>query len=417
MEVDMVTKLLTVSLIVMVVVLVVLVLVYVILKVKSKQTQRANSTTSADIKIKDKSTKQAEIVKYKSVLDFMEFDKVEDNMIVQKAGVKYLMAIECQGINYDLMSAIEKTGVEESFMQFLNTLRHPIQIYVQTRPINLENSIKLYKTKLDEIEDKYRRTKQTYESMIENPSYTKEQMNEEFYELTKITNLYEYGKDVIGDTQQMSLNKNILTKKYYIIIPYYPSDLGNNDFDAEEIKNIAFSELYTRSQAIIRTLSACSVNGKILNSEELVELLYMAYNRDEAEVFGLERALKAEYDQLYATAPDVLDRKMEALNEKIEMLGVEKAQQKLAQVKSEKERVIADKESRLDQLINEIAKIVLEENKDYVGRDIAQKAIEKIEEEEKAEKEKSTTNKSSKKGGTENVQDKQTKRKSTKQSK
>ena len=409
MEVDMITNLLTILLIIISVVLVILIFVFVMLKIKSRQTIKANSSTknNKDINTKGKvKEKQNEIAKHKSVLDFMEFEKVEDNMIIQKAGVKYLMVVECQGVNYDLMSSVEKTGVEESFIQFLNTLRHPIQIYVQTRPINLENSIKLYKSKLEEIESRYQREKQKYESIRENPTYTQDQINKEFYELTKITNLYEYGKDVIADTQQMSLNKNILTKKYYIIIPYYPSDLGNNDFDAEEIKNIAFSELYTRSQAIIRTLSAAGVNGKILNSEDLVELLYMAYNRDEAETFGLERALRAEYDQIYATAPDVLDKRMDALNEKIEMLGIEKAQQKIAQVKSEKERALEDKESKLDQLINEIAKIVLEENKDYVGRDVAESAIQKIEEEE-----------NNKEGGNEDVQKRQTKRKTTRQSK
>ena len=409
MEVDMITNLLTILLIIISVVLVILIFVFVMLKIKSRQTIKANSSTknNKDINTKGKvKEKQNEIAKHKSVLDFMEFEKVEDNMIIQKAGVKYLMVVECQGVNYDLMSSVEKTGVEESFIQFLNTLRHPIQIYVQTRPINLENSIKLYKSKLEEIENKYQREKQKYESIRDNPMYTKEQINKEFYELTKITNLYEYGKDVIADTQQMSLNKNILTKKYYIIIPYYPSDLGNNDFDAEEIKNIAFSELYTRAQAIIRTLSAAGVNGRILNSEDLVELLYMAYNRDEAETFGLERALRAEYDQIYATAPDVLDKKMDALNEKIEMLGIEKAQQKIAQVKSEKERALEDKESKLDQLINEIAKIVLEENKDYVGRDVAESAIQKIEEEE-----------NNKEGGNEDVQKRKTKRKTTRQSK
>ena len=55
------------------------------------------------------------------------------------------MAIECQGVNYDLMSQIEKVSVEEGFQQFLNTLRHPIQIYIQTRTVNLENSISTYK--------------------------------------------------------------------------------------------------------------------------------------------------------------------------------------------------------------------------------------------------------------------------------
>ena len=82
----------------------------------------------------------------------MEFDTVTDNMIVQKNGSKYLMVVECQGINYDLMSGVEKTSVEESFVQFLNTLRYPIQIYIQTRSINLESSLVVYREKVKEVE-------------------------------------------------------------------------------------------------------------------------------------------------------------------------------------------------------------------------------------------------------------------------
>ena len=37
--------------------------------------------------------------------------------------------------------SVEKVSVEQGFISFLNTLRHPIQIYIQTRTINLERSV------------------------------------------------------------------------------------------------------------------------------------------------------------------------------------------------------------------------------------------------------------------------------------
>ena len=46
-----------------------------------------------------------------SIFNFMGFDTVTDNMIVQKNGTRYLMVIQCQGINYDLMAGVEKTSV------------------------------------------------------------------------------------------------------------------------------------------------------------------------------------------------------------------------------------------------------------------------------------------------------------------
>ena len=87
----------------------------------------------------NKNKKTAKLKEYtkESIMDFMEFEKIEDNMIVQKKGKRFLMAIECQGVNYDLMSRVEKVAVEEGFQQFLNTLTHQIQIYIQTRSVNL----------------------------------------------------------------------------------------------------------------------------------------------------------------------------------------------------------------------------------------------------------------------------------------
>ena len=84
----------------------------------------------------------------------MKFDQIEDDMIIRKNGTKYLMVIECQGINYDLMSGLEKNSVEQGFLQYLNTLKHPIQIYTQTRTVNLGNSIQNYKQRLKNIENR-----------------------------------------------------------------------------------------------------------------------------------------------------------------------------------------------------------------------------------------------------------------------
>ena len=66
--------------------------------------------------------------------------------------------------------------------------------------------------------------KMQYYDMQESGQYTKEQLDRAFYELTKQSNLYEYGRDVINDTERMSLNKNVLNKKYYIIVPYYSEE-------------------------------------------------------------------------------------------------------------------------------------------------------------------------------------------------
>ena len=393
-------SILTIIMVIIIILIFILLIVYLSSKSKKvkKEKNRNNSVEAKDNTIKSKT------FAVESVMDFMEFDKIADNMIMTKNGIKYIMVIECQGINYDLMSAVEKNSVEEGFIQFLNTIRYPIQIYVQTRTINLESSLQTYKDKLKEIEDNFQKQEIKYREMRSSGNYTKEEMDKVYYELTKQRNLTEYGKDIIYTTEKMSLNKNVLNQKYYVIVPYYPEELGQNDFDKEEIQNLAFSELYTRCQSIIATLAGCEVLGKILNSNELAELLYVAYNRDEQEVYGLEKALNARFDELYSTAPDVLDKKMETLNRKIEEEAFNKASQKVQEAQSAKERALKRKENNMDNLIDNLAKLIVEKNAQAVGYDVAQEAIKSIENDKKIKESE---------GGTEDNVKEKTKRRTT----
>ncbi len=261
-NVQQLTNILIVIAMVLVFLLIGLIVTFVVLKMtsnKKEKTEKIKDTNSQEISNTKKIAKE---YTKESIFKFLEFDKIQDNMIVQKNGNRYLMVVECQGVNYDLMSEAEKVSVEEGFLQFLNTLRHPIQIYIQTRTVNLNDSIEGYRKKLQEIESELEKRKSIYLKKLQTGGYNKEELERDFYEVTKQTNLYEYGKDLVASTQRMSLNKNILNQKYYIIIPCYPEDLGNGAFDKEEIKNLAFSELYTKAQSIIRTLSGCGVSRK-----------------------------------------------------------------------------------------------------------------------------------------------------------
>lgn len=379
-------KLLTMILMIILGIMIMLLIVLGIVFMTSKM-NRKEEEEKKDVQNNNKAPKSKKFKEYRtaSVQDFMEFDTVIDNMISQKDGKRYIMVVECQGINYDLMSEVEKNSVEEGFLQFLNTLRHPVQIYTQTRTINLENSIQTYKEKVKEIENALEKQETKYKQMIKSESYTQEQLNRAYFELTKQKNLYEYGKDIIYSTEKMSSNKNVLNKKYYVVIPYFVEELGDNSFDKEEQRSLAFSELYTRAQSVVRTLAVCGINSRVMDSNELVELLYVAYNRDEAESYGLEKALKAGYDELYSTAPDVVDKQMRALDKQIEDAALELAQKKVTEARTEKQKALQEKRLKERDLIGELAELMISENAQVIGEDIAVNAIEKLKEETKEE--------------------------------
>ena len=403
-----ITKILTVILGLAIILLVIFVIIFIVVQIKvHKKNKVQNAKLNEDNKKSKKDEKKGNIsgttsYNKQSIFDFMEFNGVEDNMIVQKNGKRYIMVIECQGINYDLMSQMEKVGVEEGFQQFLNTLRFPIQIYIQTRTINLESSIQGYKAKLKEIESKYNRTIYDYNRMVQSEEYTKQQLDAAFFNLTKQRNLYEYARDIVENTERMSLNRNILNKKYYVILAYMPEEAGSASYDVEELRNMAFSELYTKAQALIRTLSGCSVNGKILDSSELVELLYVAYNRDDFEIFGVDKAIQAGYEDLYSVAPDIFEKKVKVLDEQIKNGAIDLANEAISKVKakSKAEQLAEEKEKRMDDLISQMAKMILEENQKVIGVDVAKKAVEEITEEDKQKKEGGKQNEKKEKGTT-----------------
>ena len=379
---DALIQLLTLILIIMLCILGILLVFFVIAKIKVKKKEekfakveegksKTPQQTPAAIKTYDK----------KSIFDFMEFDKIDDNMIIQKNGARYLMVIKCQGINYDLMSEMEKVSVEEGFMQFLNSLRYPIQLYIQTRAVNLEDSIRTYENYVSGYENTLNRMRLEYEQMKKDVDrYSSKEIEKYKYELAKQANLYEYARDIVDNTKKMNLNKGILSQQYYIVISYYASEVNNENFDKGEIKNVAFSELYTRAQTISRTLGVCGITSKILDSDELAELLYVAYNRDDSEIYTIEKAIKARYSELYSTAPDVLDRKMKEINRIVDEQAQELAEESVRQAKLQARK---NREER----IKEQAMKIIKQNSEYLDDHIVESAKEIIENMNKSKEE------------------------------
>lgn len=366
-------SILTIIAIILVVVIFVLIGVWIFIVAKEKKKENKEQSEEKE------TAKNKVTYNINSIFDFMEFEKIEDNMIIQKKG-KFLMVIECQGVNYDLMSDMERTSVEQGFIEFLNTLKSEIQIYVQTRTVNLEQSIQSYKLKFRDIQDKYNIIQNQYMQMknAEPGEYTDQQIYNTYLEYLREKNKFEYTQDIIADTEKSSLNSNVLHKKYYIIIPYYEDEVSTQNYTKDEIQSMVFSELYTKARSMMRTLTRCEVNSKILDSQGLIELLYNAYNRDDADVFSAKQALNSGFEALYSTAPDVLDKKMKLINKKIEEEAVKVAQQAILEAKSDKEMMVRIREENAKNLIFDMAEQLITENQDYLDQDISEDAKVKV---------------------------------------
>ena len=266
-----------------------------------------------------------------NVLDFMEFDEIKDNMIIRKDRKQYVMIVKCKGVNYDLMSEEEKVSVEAGFVQFLNTLRFPIQLYVQTTSLNLRDIILDYQKRIQDMEVDLKKTED--DLRIAKKNGNKKEYDKLYFEKRRKENVLEYSADISEYISRMSMNKDILQQKTYLVISYYSAEITQGgEFSKEEIDNLCFSELYTRTQTAIR-------------------------------------ALEAEYDSLYSTAKDVLKKKEEVLNEAVEREAVDLAANSIT---------IADDKRKKEEKIQKKALEILEEYKNQMDEDLYQKSKEEI---------------------------------------
>lgn len=267
---------------------------------------------------KEVKRKSSEIPR-KDMFSFMEFDKIMDDMIMQEKETKYTMVVQCKGINYDLMSEIEQLAVEEGFITFLNTLKFPIQLYVQARAVNLKTSLDMYKQRTSEINRQFEESNEKFKKLSDNINVSDKELQEANLEKERLINISEYAQDITKYVEKLSLNKHMLQRKFYVVISYYKSEVNTtSEFTKEEIKDICYRELYTRAQSIIGGLQSCSVSGKVLDSNELAELLYISYNRDDEKLMDIKTALDSGFYRLYSTSKDVIEKKKELMDAHIQ---------------------------------------------------------------------------------------------------
>lgn len=277
---------------------------------EDKSKNQKKKTTSS------KTTQQTakESVRREDVFKFMEFDRILDGMIVQNNGSRFTKAIKCKGINYDLMSEVEQLAVEEGFITFLNTLKYPIQLYVQAQNIDLRQTIKLYEKNVEDLKTEYNDINNQYSKIASAFDVDEIELQKVSQERDSISNVYEYAADMIKNVEKMNRNKRMLQRNFYILVSYTTSEITSVEkFNKNELIDMCSTELTTRCQAILGALASCSVSGEILNSNDLAQLLYNAYNRDDASLLNIKDSIDSGFYRLYTVSEDAFTKEQERL--------------------------------------------------------------------------------------------------------
>jgi type IV secretory pathway VirB4 component len=202
-----------------------------------------------------------------STQNSLQLAEIRDGIVIMQDG-SFRAVIACQSINFDLMSPEEREAVEFSYQGFLNSLYFPVQIFVRSQKVDMRPYIE----KLDKIRSEH-------DNML----------------------LALLMEDYIGFMTDITMQTNIMDKKFYLVIPFFKSadaqaavqaskSFFSNIFGNKEEKVVineqdlekGKTELRNRIQAVMAGLQQCGVNSVPLDTQELIELYYDAYNPDTA---------------------------------------------------------------------------------------------------------------------------------------
>jgi hypothetical protein len=205
-----------------------------------------------------------------STQNTLQIAEIRDGIVIMNDG-SFRSVIMVKSINFDLMSLQEQEAVEGAYQGFLNSLYFPVQIFIRSQKVDLGPYIE----KLDKIRTEH-------DNML----------------------LAMLMEDYIGFMGDISAQTNIMDKRFYVVIPYFPvADVqkiltnSKNFFTGvaelfskkekhvtidEKVLEQAKAELRNRVQAILGGLMQCSVQGLPLDTQELIELYYDTYNPDTA---------------------------------------------------------------------------------------------------------------------------------------
>ncbi len=206
---------------------------------------------------------------------FVPVKEIRNGVIILKDG-GYRGVLICSSVNFGLKSADEQHAIILGFQSFLNTLDFSIHIVIHSRKMDLRPYLAILAEKEPE-----QRT-----------------------ELMRVQ-LHEYIEFVRSFTDQT----NIMTKSFYVIVPYAPhfsaastvsflqrlpglsagqaGGKGGESAPAKNATDSSFEEdraqLEQRLTLVGSGLANIGVRAVPLGTEEVIELLYRAFNPGELE--------------------------------------------------------------------------------------------------------------------------------------
>jgi len=183
-----------------------------------------------------------------------------DTMVMKDGTLRAVLMVS--SINFGLLNEEEQEAIISSYVSFLNSLDHPLQICIQSRQLNIEPYLEGLRERREKIENDLLKTQIS---------------------------------DYISFIKEAVTMRNITSKQFYVVIPYDPltnkkkgfwSRLSDafNPVNLIRLKEDTFKkrkvELEARVRLIANGLSDMNLEVIRLDTQALIELYYSTYNPD-----------------------------------------------------------------------------------------------------------------------------------------
>ncbi len=201
--------------------------------------------------------------KSKAAQEFVPIKEVRGGVMVLKDGT-LAGAMLASSLNFALKSADEQGAILAQFQNFLNSLDFSVQFFVQSRKLDIRPYISL-------LEERFK-------------AQTEDLMRIQV-------------KEYIEFIKTFTERANIMSKHFFIVVPYSPPIVDLNKTVQEKVfgkaslsartKEIGFEEhrtqLEQRMAVVEQGLVRCGIRTAPLGTEEVIELLYKEFNPGELE--------------------------------------------------------------------------------------------------------------------------------------
>ena len=191
-----------------------------------------------------------------STQQFLEIDQIKDGIVVLKnKALRGILMVS--SVNFALKADDEQTAIIYQFQNFLNSLDFSLEIFIQSRQLNITG----YLDKLKDLE-----IRQTNDLLrIQTSEYRK----------------------FIGE---LITSGSIMNKTFYVIVPFtllnlpsLPKSKDAAKAASEEQFQRAKSQLWQRMEFVALGLRRCGLQCVPLNSLEVIEFFWGLYHPQESE--------------------------------------------------------------------------------------------------------------------------------------